>query len=97
MALFNAAVRSAVAAAALLGALAALPATIRFVLAGWYLPNLAPWSIGYVNLLGFILIVPAAIVSTPIGVALSHRVSQSVLKRIFATFLALNAIRLLVF
>lgn len=97
MTLFNAAVRSAVAAAALLGALAALPATIRFVLAGWYLPNLAPWSIGYVNLLGFILIVPAAIVSTPIGVALSHRVSQSVLKRIFATFLALNAIRLLVF
>ncbi len=94
MTLFNAPVRSAVAGAALLGALAAFPATIRFVVAGWQLPDLAPWSLGYVNLLGFALIAPAAIISTPLGVAWSHRVSQLVLKRIFAAFLAFNAIRL---
>lgn len=95
MTLFNAPVRAAIASAALLGALAAIPATIRFIVAGWQLPELAPWSFGYVNLLGFALIAPAAIISTPLGVALSHRVSQSLLKRIFAVFLAINALRLL--
>ncbi|MDA0822338.1 MAG: sulfite exporter TauE/SafE family protein [Proteobacteria bacterium] len=95
MTLFNAPARHAVAAAALLGALAALPACIRFAIAGWDLPVLAPWSLGYVNLLGFVLIAPVAILLTPVGVAWSHRVSQTILKRIFAGFLTINAVRML--
>ena len=95
MTLFNAQVRSSVAAAALLGALAALPASLRFVAAGWGLDDLAPWSLGYVNLLGFALIVPIAMVATPVGVAWSYNVSQSVLKKVFAGFLAINAARML--
>jgi uncharacterized membrane protein YfcA len=95
MTLFNAPVRSAVAAAALLGALAAFPASVRFAMAGWNLPDLAPWSLGYVNLLGIVLIVPIAMLLTPLGVAWSHSVSQTVLRRIFAGFLTINAIRML--
>ncbi|MFT4582398.1 MAG: putative membrane protein YfcA [Gammaproteobacteria bacterium] len=95
MTLFNAPMRNAVAAAALLGALAAFPASIRFVIAGWDLPGLAPWSFGYINLLGFVLIVPVAMLLTPLGVAWSHKVGQTVLKRIFAGFLTINAMRML--
>jgi len=97
MTLFNTPVRSAVAAAALLGAIAAVPATLRFIIGGWGLADLAPWSLGYVNLLGFALIASMTMLMAPVGVALSHRYSQVILKRVFAAFLGVNALRMLLF
>ena len=97
MTLFSVPVRQAVAAAALMGAMAAVPATMRFVLGGWGLPDLAPWSFGYVNLLGFTLIVSMTLMAAPLGVALAHRYSQLTVKRVFATFLGVNAVRMLAF
>ena len=95
MSRFDASVRAAVAAAALIGAIAALIATLRFAAAGAGTTGLPPWSVGYVNVLGLVLIVPVALVAAPLGAAWSHRVSVLILKRIFATFLVLNAIRML--
>ncbi|MGR9089587.1 MAG: sulfite exporter TauE/SafE family protein [Gammaproteobacteria bacterium] len=97
MTLFNATVRAAVPAVALIGALAATIAAARFVIAGVGAPGLPPFSFGYVNVLGCALILPIAMLTTPIGAAWSHRVSQRVLRRIFAAFLALNAVRMLIF
>lgn len=97
MTLFSIPVRQAVAAAALMGAMAAVPATIRFVLGGWGSSDLAPWSFGYVNLLGFTLIVSMTLLTAPLGVAIAHRYSQVVVKRVFATFLGINAARMLTF
>ena len=48
-------------------------------------------------MLGFVLIVSMTMITAPLGVALSHRYSQVILKRVFATFLAVNAVRMLVF
>ena len=95
MSRFEASVRAAVAAAALIGALAAALAVLRFVAAGLPVPGLPPWSVGYVNVLGFALIVPVALLVAPLGAAWSHRVSVLILKRIFAGFLVVNAIRML--
>lgn len=95
MTLFNASVRAAVPAVALIGALAAIPATVRFIIAGWGVTPLPPYSFGYVNVLGFALIVPVAMLVTPLGAAWSHQVSQQTLRRIFAVFLAVNAVRML--
>ena len=97
MTLFNAPVRAAVAAAALLGAIAAVPATFRFIVGGWGLADLAPWSLGYVNLLGFVLVASMTALMAPVGVALSHRYSQVIIKRVFAAFLGINALRMLLF
>ena len=97
MTLYNAAVRPAVAAAALLGALTAMPAVLRFMIGGWAATDLAPWSIGYVNVLGFGLIATMTLLMAPLGVALSHRVDQRRIKQIFAGFLVLNAVRMLFF
>ncbi len=97
MTLFSIPVRQAVAAAALMGSMAAVPATVRFVLGGWGLPDLAPWSFGYVNLLGFTLIVSMTLLTAPLGVAIAHRYSQVMVKRVFATFLGINAARMLIF
>jgi len=97
MTFFNASVRAAVAAAALMGALAAIPATLRFIAAGWDQPQLPPWSFGYVNVLGAALILPSAMFAAPFGAGLSHKVSHAALKRVFAGFLILNAVRMLLF
>ena len=97
MTLFNATVRAAVPAVALIGALAATLAAARFVVAGLGANDLPPFSFGYVNVLGCALIVPVAMLATPVGAAWSHRVSQRSLRRIFAGFLALNAVRMLLF
>lgn len=97
MTLFNATVRAAVPAVALIGAFAAALAAARFVIAGFGTVALPPFSFGYVNVLGCALIVPVAMLATPLGAAWSHRVSQRALRRIFAVFLALNALRMLLF
>ncbi len=97
MTVFSVPVRNAVAAASLLGAMAAVPATLRFILGGWGSADLAPWSLGYVNMLGFVLIVSMTMITAPLGVSMSHRYSQVILKRVFAIFLAINAVRMLVF
>jgi uncharacterized membrane protein YfcA len=97
MTLFNATVRAAVPVVALIGALAATFAAVRFVIAGYGDAHLPPFSLGYVNVLGCVLIVPVAMLATPLGAAWSHRVSQRALRRIFAAFLALNAVRMLLF
>jgi uncharacterized membrane protein YfcA len=50
MTVFSVPVRNAVAAASLLGAIAAVPATLRFIFGGWGYVDLAPWSLGYVKM-----------------------------------------------
>lgn len=95
MTMFGINMRAAVAAAALIGAAVALPASVRFIIAGWEVGDLPPWSLGYVNGLGFLLIAPIALATAPIGASWSHRVSSRAIKRIFAAFLSLNAIRML--
>ena len=50
---------------------------------GWNAPGLPPFSLGYVNLVGLALIVPATIVAAPWGVAIAHRLSRRTLRLAF--------------
>jgi uncharacterized membrane protein YfcA len=71
-----------------------VPGTISYIAAGWGEPNLPPFSLGYVSLIGFALVVPATLISAPWGVALAHRLSRITLRRAFAVFLAATALRM---
>lgn len=93
--LFAYPIHRAVATAAGFGLLIAVPATIGFVVAGWDDAALPPWSLGYVSLAGFALIVPATLVSVPLGVRLAHWMSEPLLRRAFALFLALTSVRMI--
>jgi uncharacterized membrane protein YfcA len=62
---------------------------------GLEVPLRPPFTVGYVNLLGFALIVPATMVSTKWGAALAHRINARQLRLAFAAFLALTAARML--
>jgi uncharacterized membrane protein YfcA len=95
MNLFGTPIRSAVATASAFGIVIAIPATIGFIYAGWGDPLLPPASLGYVNLIGFALIVPSSMLATPWGVHLAHTIPPLALKRAFAVFLAITSIRMI--
>lgn len=95
LSMFGTPIRSAVATASVFGLIISIPATIGFVWGGWGDPLLPPFSVGYVNLVGFALIVPSSIVATPWGVHLAHTIPPLMLKRAFALFLAITAVRMI--
>ena len=87
-------IRSAVSTASAFGLIIAVPATIGLVLAGLGVEGRPPYSLGWVSLIGFGLIVPASIIATPWGVAMAHSISPLLLKRIFVGFLTVTSARM---
>lgn len=87
-------VRRAVGTAAGFGVAIAVPATLGFIVSGWGVPGRAPGSLGYVNLVGFALIVVCAWPAVPMGTALAHRLDPAVLRRVFGLALAAVALNM---
>lgn len=88
--------RKAVACASGIGLVIAVPGAIGFMVAGWGEEGLPLGSIGYVNLLGFGLIVPMTVLCAPLGAKLAHTVNPSYLKKGFAVFLLLTSIKMMI-
>lgn len=95
MTLCGRAIHQAVATASGFGAAIALPAALGYVLTGWGATGLPPWSLGYVNLPGFVLLALLTALTAPIGARLAHRLPQQTLKRAFAVLLGLVALNML--
>lgn len=92
--LFNLPVHRAVATSAGFGLIIALPSTLGFILAGWNAPLLPPFTLGYVNLPAFAIIVPMTVLCAPYGVKLAHGMNPKPLKLLFALFLAVTALNM---
>jgi len=88
-------IHQAVATSAGLGLIIAVPGALGFIVSGWGEAGTPPGSVGYVNFIAFACIVPATILMAPVGARMAHRLPQKQLKRGFAAFLALVAIRML--
>ena len=95
MALFGMPIHSAVATASAFGAIISIPGTIGSIVAGWNVSGLPPYSLGYVNLLGFFLIAPASFLMAPVGAWLAHSTDKKRLRIVFAAFIAVTAGRML--
>ncbi|WP_439595089.1 sulfite exporter TauE/SafE family protein [Falsiroseomonas sp.] len=94
LSMFGAPIRAAVATASVFGIIISIPASIGFIYGGWGDPLLPPLSLGYVNLIGFALIVPSSMIAAPWGVHLAHTIPPLLLKRAFALFLFITALRM---
>ncbi len=92
--LFDYPVKRAVATAAAIGLLIAVPGTIGFVLSGLGQAGLPPFSVGYVNLIGFALLFPVTTLTAPWGAKLAHAIRPRLLKLAFALFLAATSVRM---
>lgn len=86
---------TAVGTGAMLGMVISLPGALAFVVNGLGVPLRPPLSLGYVNLLGMALIVPATMATTGWGARLAHRIDARRLRQVFALFLALTSARML--
>jgi uncharacterized membrane protein YfcA len=95
MTLCSVPIKQAVGTASALGIMIAVPAVIGFLLIGQGQGDLPPFSIGYINMLAWILIVPASVLMAPVGAHMAHNVPVKLLRRIFAAFLMIVAAKML--
>jgi uncharacterized membrane protein YfcA len=94
--LYGRPILSAVATASGIGPLIALPGVIGFAWAGWAEPGLPPLSVGFVNLVGMVIVAPLSVYAAPYGVRLAHNIPRRWLELAFAAFLASVSIRFLI-
>jgi uncharacterized membrane protein YfcA len=95
MTLFGVPIHRAVGTASAFGVIISIPGTAGAILAGWGVPHLPQYSLGYVNLLGFFLIAPISFFAAPFGAQIAHELDRKKLRAIFALFIAVTAGRML--
>jgi uncharacterized membrane protein YfcA len=95
MTFYGHSMQRAVATSSAFGPIIAIPGTLGFVWAGWHAAGRPPGSLGYVSLLGALLIIPTSVLAAPLGVRIAHGISRRRLELAFATFLAVVGIRFL--
>jgi uncharacterized membrane protein YfcA len=88
-------IHRAVGTASAFGLIISIPGTIGAVFAGWHAHGLPPYSLGYVNLVGFALIAPASYFMAPVGAHFAHEMDRKKLRVTFAFFIALTAARMI--
>jgi uncharacterized membrane protein YfcA len=92
--LFGVPIHRSVGTAAGFGLVIAIPGSLGFMIGGWNNPLLPDFTLGYINWLGFLLIAPATVLTVPSGAKLAHSLSQTGLRRAFALFLGITAVRM---
>ena len=87
-------IRKSIGTAAAVGFLIALSGTITMITGGKIIDNInTPFSIGYINLLGFIVFVPVTMIMARIGAKAVYKINKKLLSKIFGTFLIIVSIR----
>ncbi len=87
-------IRKSIGTAAAVGFLIAVTGTITMITGGKIIDNvITPYSIGYINLLGFAVFVPVTMVMARIGAKVVHKIDKKLLSKIFGIFLILVSMR----
>jgi uncharacterized protein len=89
-------IHNAIATSAGLGILVSIPGAIGYMIAGW--PKMAvlpPLSIGFVSLIGLLLIAPTSSFFAPYGARLAHRLPKRKLEIGFGVFMVVVSLRFL--
>ena len=87
-------IRKSIGTASAIGFLIALSGTITMITGGKIVGNVnTPFSIGYINLLGFIVFVPVTMLMARIGAKAVYKLDKKLLSKIFGIFLIAVSIR----
>lgn len=84
----------AVGTAAGFGAAIGAPGALGFIIAGLGVDGRPPFSLGYVNGPGFLLIATLTVLTAPFGARLAHGLSRTLLQRLFAAGLSVVALQM---
>lgn len=91
----NVPIRQAVATSAACGLPIALAGALGFVVTGLNAPGLPAWSLGYVYGPALLGVALTSMLFAPLGARLAHTLPTEMLKKIFAAFLAVIGVKML--
>lgn len=92
--LYGKPIHNAVATGAGFGVPVTIAGTIGYMVAGWgHQTQLPPFSIGYVSLIGFVLMAPISTFMASYGARLAHWMKRRTLEIAFGVFLYLISVR----
>jgi uncharacterized membrane protein YfcA len=88
-------IHQAVATSSALAVLISIPGALGYVYAGWpaaaRFPDVAalqmPFALGYVSLIGALLVMPTTLITAPLGVKVAHALSKRALEIAFGSYL----------
>jgi len=87
-------IRKSIGTAAAIGFLISVSGATTMIIGGEIIDNVkTPFSIGYINLLGFLVFVPITMVMARIGAQVVYKINKKLLSKIFGTFLLIVSIR----
>ena len=87
-------IRKSIGTAAAIGFLISVSGAITMIIGGKIVNNVnTPFSIGYINLLGFIVFVPVTMVMARIGAKVVYKIDRKLLSKVFGAFLLIVSAR----
>ena len=87
-------IRKSIGTAAAIGFLISVSGAITMIIGGKIINNVnTPFSIGYINLLGFIVFVPVTMVMARIGAKVVYKIDRKLLSKVFGAFLLIVSSR----
>jgi uncharacterized protein len=97
-------IHQAVATSSALAVLISIPGALGYIYAGWpaaaRYPDVAalqlPFALGYVSLIGAVLVMPLSLVTAPLGVRAAHALSKRQLETAFGCYLFLVGSRFVI-
>lgn len=92
----NVNMRRAVVISVATGLTVATIGTCTFILTGLHTAHLPAWSLGYVYTPAWPFVAGGSALCAPLGVMLSHKINTAWLKRIFAVFLVIVGVHMLI-
>ena len=87
-------IRKSIGTASAIGILIAISGTITMITGGEIINNInTPYTIGYINLFGFIVFVPVTMLMARIGAKAVYKIDKKLLSKIFGSFPIIVSIR----
>ena len=87
-------IRKSIGTASAIGILIAISGTITMITGGEIINDVVtPFTLGYINLFGFIVFVPVTMLMARIGAKAVYKIDKKLLSKIFGTFLIIVSIR----
>ncbi|GGM09166.1 sulfite exporter TauE/SafE family protein [Pseudooceanicola nanhaiensis] len=87
-------IRRAVGTSAAIGFFIGVPGAITYAITGMGQADLPPFSLGYVNLILLVFLVPLTTTFARVGVSLAHSIPQRRLRLLFGLFLVATAVNM---
>ncbi len=90
--LYDYPLRKAIAISSATGFLIGIIGTVGVIVSGWGVPGRTPYSLGFINLVAFAVIVPSILLFSHQGVVTANKLSKKTLKRLYSIFLLVMAL-----